>query len=271
MDFTLTLPPYLNVLLKLHDKDKQQPDNLCGPYWVALLLRAYGQLSVSAVDVALAAATLLPSEGDPDCWLPPGATSLHGPGYDRIPTVPDLAICGTAITGLMRATDQLSQGRFCLLPLQTHDWAISLATLAHLCHTHPEWRIVPLLNVHTQYFWGSHPTPLQLLTYLQGGSLQLPADWSVGHFALLAGHLQCHGQTLYAILDTYPHFGWQGLHWQPTEALATSLQRPDLLTDGGIALFLETEVRSQLIPCLENAKFYLEPWDNGTPDAIPAG
>ena len=267
MPFNLILLPYLNAVLPLHEQAGQQLDNLCGPYWVALLLQAYGQGSVSAVDVALAASTVLPSHGDPKSWLPPGAISCLGTGYDRIPTVPDLDACGTSITGLMRATEQLSRGRFCLLPLQSNDWIVGLASLVDLCQTHPEWQAVPLLNVHTSYCWGSHLTPLQLLTYLQGELLTPPsADWSVGHFALLAGHLRGPGRSLYAVLDTYPHCGWQGLHWQPPGAVARSLQRLDLPTQGGVALFVTAAARSQLIPHLEQAAFRITPWDNGTPD-----
>ena len=269
MNFHLTLFPYLDVLLRCHEKARQQPDNLCGPYWIALLLQAYGQLEVSAVDVALAASTILPSQGDPKNWLPPGAISLLGDGYDRIPTVSDLAACGTSIMGLMRATEQLSRGRFCLLPLQTADWAAGVVSLFHLCQTHPDWQAVPLLNVHTGYFWGSQLTPLQLLAYLQTGQLTPPpADWSVGHFALITGQLQGDRHSLYAVLDTYPHFGWQGLHLQPSDALANSLQRPDLPTQGGIALFIETAVRSRVTASLKQAKFHLAHWDNGTPDRV---
>ncbi|MEM9120709.1 MAG: hypothetical protein AAGD09_22920 [Cyanobacteria bacterium P01_F01_bin.56] len=269
MNFHLTLLPHVEALLRCHEKAGQQPDNLCGPYWVALLLQAYAQLPVSAIAMALAASTILPSQGDPESWLPPGATSRLGDGYERIPTVADLAVCGTAIRGLMRATEQLSQGRFCLLPLQSEDWAAGAISLFHLCQTHPEWQAVPLLNVHTGYFWGSQLTPLQLLAYLQTGQLTPPpADWSVGHFALLVGQLQGDRHALYAVLDTYPHLGWQGLHLQPPDALANALQRPDLPTQGGMALFVATAVRSRVTASLKQAKFRLEPWDNGTPDGV---
>lgn len=268
MPLNFALFPYFEALLPLYARAGQQPDNLCGPYWVALLLQAYGQLSVSAVEVSLAASTVLPSQGNSASWLPTGATSCLPPGYDRIPTIPDLTICGTAITGLIHATDQLSQGSFSLIPLQIDDWATGLATLVDLCQNHPAWQAVPLLNIHTRYLWGSQLTPLQVLTYLQAGQLTPTpaADWQVGHFALLAGQLQSNGHTLYAVLDTYPHFGWQGLHLQPPEALARSLQRPDLSTEGGIALFVEAGVRSQVIPLLETAGFRIATWDNGTPD-----
>ncbi|MEM0981447.1 MAG: hypothetical protein AAGH78_14370 [Cyanobacteria bacterium P01_H01_bin.58] len=269
MHSKLSIFSYLSPLLRLHAKVGQQPDNLCGPYWIALLLQAYGKLSTSAVEVSLEASTLLPSQGEPTDWLPTGATSCLGPGYDHIPMAADLTICGTSVTGLSRATEQLSQGNFCLIPLQTDDWLTGLAAIAELCQTHLEWQIIPLLNIHTRYLWGSQLTPLALFTYLQTGQLTSPpvADWSVGHFALLIGQLQSEGNTLYGVLDTYPHFGWNGLHLQPPLALAQALQRPDSEADGGIALFAATKTRSHLIRLLENSGFRIAPWDNGTPDA----
>ena len=159
MQLNLTLFSYVQPLLQVHEQDNQQPDNLCGPYWVALLLQAYGNLAISTVDVALKASTILPNHGDPTNWIPPKATSLLGPGYDRIPTISDIDACGTSILGLMQATEQLSQGRFCLIPLQTSNWLNALETLWHLCQTHPDWQIVPLLNPHTSYFLGLNPHP----------------------------------------------------------------------------------------------------------------
>ncbi|MEO1095795.1 MAG: hypothetical protein AAFX01_12945 [Cyanobacteria bacterium J06638_28] len=268
MHSKLSIFPYLRPLLSLHEKVGQQPDNLCGPYWIALLLQAYGKLSTSAVDVSLKASTLLPNQGNPTDWLPAGAMSCIGPGYDRIPTNADLTLCGTSATGLIRATEQLSQGRFCLIPLQTDDWVTGLAAIAQLCQTHPKWQVVPLLNIHTRYLWGSQLTPLALFTYLQTGQLTPPpADWSVGHFALLVGQLQNESNILYGVLDTYPHFGWSGLHLQPPLALAQSLQRPDSATAGGVALFVATDARSHLIPLIEKSGCRVAPWDNGTPDS----
>ena len=293
MQLNLTLFPHLESLLNLHEKTGQQPDNLCGPYWVSLLLQAYGELSVTAVDVALAAATVLPSQGNPADWLPPGATSRQGPNYDRIPTSPDIDACGTSITGLIRATEKLSQDRFCLVPLQATNWIDGLRVIWDLCYTHPDWQAVPLLNPNTRYFWGSQLTPVELATYLQTGQLSSPpADWNVGHFALLVGQLRGgvnrsvlggvneisgdaslaplpvangNAPVLYAVLDTYPHFGWNGLHLQPPTALAPSLQRSHQSTQGGIALFVATEVRPHLIASIENAGLQIAPWDNGSP------
>ena len=297
MQLNLKLFPHLNSLLHRHEKAGQQPDNLCGPYWVSLLLKAYGGLSVSAVEVALSASTILPSQGEPADWLPTGATSCHGPNYDRIPTSSNLDACGTSAVGLIHATEKLSQGDFCLVSLQAANWLDGLAAACELCQTHPDWQAVPILNVYTSYLWSFHLPPLTLFTYLQTGELSPPlADWKVGHFSLLAGQLRkdvkrsvssglgdvpgdaepaplqgdvpCsdgNGYTLYAVLDTYPHFGWNGLHFQPPENLAQSLQRPNQTTQGGIALFVSTEVRPHLIAAAEKFGFQIATWDNGTP------
>ncbi|MEL7521456.1 MAG: hypothetical protein AAGJ80_07540, partial [Cyanobacteria bacterium J06553_1] len=153
MNLTLNFLPSTHSLLQKHERAGQQPDNLCGPYWVSLLLQLYGQLPLSAVEVARAASTILPSQGNPSDWLPPGATSRTGEGYSTIPTVPNIDECGTAVDGLIQATERLSQGHFCLLPLQTEDRETGLDTLVQLCHDYPDWDTVPLLNVHTSYFW----------------------------------------------------------------------------------------------------------------------
>lgn len=269
MHLNLSLLPYLEPLLRVHKEFNQQPDNLCGPYWVSLLLQAYGGVSVSAVEVAIAASTVLPSVGNSTDWLPPAATSLQGSGYERIPTMSDADACGTAITGLIHATEQLSQGRFCLVPLQAEHWEDGLATVWALCQTHPDWRAIPLLNPHTSYFWGSNLTLQDLFSYLQTGQLSPPpADWRVGHFALLVGQLQRAQSSLYALQDTYPHFGWHGLHLQPPTAVAQSLHRPYQTTQGGIALFIATEFRSAVEQFMMQQGLQIKPWDNGTPIAV---
>lgn len=266
----ITYLPYLDQLRQRHHLAGQQPDNLCGPYWVALLLQAFGDLPVSAVDVALAAATVVPSQGNPRDWLPPGATSRLGTNYDRIPTTADVHCSGTAIDGLIQATASLSAGHFCLVPLQTQAWETDLPTLWQLCQNHTEGPIVPLLNCHTSYLWGSRPSQTHVKAYLDGTPIHpSPPDWDVGHFALLAGYLQGNVNALYVVLDTYPHFGWGGLHLQPPDALCHSLVRPDHPTTGGIALFMATAVRSHLQPQLTDSGFQISPWDNGSPMPAP--
>ena len=266
MPIILDLFPYLEPLFKLHQHNNQQPDNLCGPYWISLLLDAYGQITVSAVDVAIAASTILPNHGDSSCWLPPNTRSLQGIGYEQISTSSELTICGTAITGLIHATQTLSQGKFCLIPLQTSNWQDGLSTLSKLCHLYPSWQAIPLLNPHTSYLWGTTPSPLTILSHLQSKqNLTPPTDWSVGHFNLLIGGLQQNDHTLYTLLDTYPQFGWQGMHLQPPSALGQSLHRPQHETQGGLALFVSAEFRAEIERVVTENGFSVSAWDNGSP------
>ncbi|MEA5465841.1 DUF6885 family protein [Leptothoe sp. PORK10 BA2] len=268
---SFTLLPYLDPLLRVHQGNNQQPDNLCGPYWISLLLQAYGGLTVTAVEVAIAASTTLPNQGNPREWLPPNAHSLQGPHYDQIPTQADPSSCGTAITGLIHATQTLSQEKFCLIPLQLSPpqlstWQDGLSTLWSLCHGYPTWQAIPLLNSHTSYFWGTNPTPHTLISYLQSKPISSPTtDWSVGHFNLLIGAVQQNANTLYTLLDTYPQFGWQGLHFQPPDALSQSLHRPQQTTQGGLALFLRAEFRSDVEQVVSQNGFKISGWDNGSP------
>ncbi|MEL6553786.1 MAG: hypothetical protein AAFQ63_10055 [Cyanobacteria bacterium J06621_11] len=274
MKLALDFLPEMQALLLKHEQAGQQPDNLCGPYWVSLLLQAYGKFSLSAVEVAKAASTILPSRGNPSDWLPSGATSLLGEGYSSIPTIPNIDECGTSVNGLIQATERLSHGRFCLLPLQTEDWELGLHTLVQVCHDcsdgEPDWVMAPLLNIHTSYFWHSQLSPWEIVQFLQFGKEPFASpDWCVGHFAALIGHLQGQAQTLYAVLDTYPQFGWNGLHLQPSDAIAQSLLRPAQSTQGGILIFTQAKHKSQLQQLLMQQGFQMASWDNGTPFCPP--
>ena len=262
----ITFLSYLEQLRKLHWHAGQQPDNLCGPYWVALLLNTFGGLSVSAVEVAISASTVVPSQGNPAEWLPPGAASRLGKGYERIPATTDIDASGTSIAGLIRATETLSEECFCLVPVQTSDWETGLQTIWELCQSHPEWQMVPLLNAHTSYLWGSRPSHSDLQSYLDGHPIvPSPPDWGVGHFALMVGRLQGEAKNLYAVLDTYPHFGWDGLHLQPPSAIAQSLLRLNHSFEGGVAVFVAQEARSQVESRLTDLGFTIAPWNNGSP------
>jgi len=270
MTLTLDFLSDMDTLLAVYEKAGQQPDNLCGPYWVAMLLKAYGGFSESVVDVAKAASTILPSHGHPSDWLPTGATSRMGEGYDTIPTVSDVNQCGTSVDGLIQAAETLSQGEFCLLPLQTEDWKVGLDRLVQIGHAHLDWGMVPLLNVHTNYFWSSRLSPFDVVQFLQTGTQPSTSpDWSVGHFAVLVGHMQGTSHRLYAVLDTYPQFGWNGLHLQSPEAIAQSLLRPQQSTQGGILLFINSKDKSQVQEVMVQHGFRIASWDNGTPFCPP--
>ena len=129
---------------------------------------------------------------------------------------------------------------------------------------------MPVLNSHTSYFWGANLAPAELFSYLNTGKITPPAaDWSVGHFALLGGWVSGKAARLFAIFDTYPQLGWQGLHLQPSGAIAQSLKRPQHTSDGGIALFVSAELRSKVEQAVTEIGFEVATWDNGTP--VPEG
>src|SRR5262245_38880091 len=71
---SIRLLPGASRVNHAHRLAGQQPDNLCGPYWVAVLLQAYDQAAFKAEDVALLAKSVLPV-GDSGLWLPQGASS----------------------------------------------------------------------------------------------------------------------------------------------------------------------------------------------------
>ncbi len=99
-----------------------QPDNLCGPYWVATLLRSVGVdeaggRPVSPELAAIASRTLVPKGGDPADWLPRGETSRADYAFP-LPLAPDEASSGTSVPGLVAAVEDLSDGEYRLLPVR---------------------------------------------------------------------------------------------------------------------------------------------------------
>jgi hypothetical protein len=59
-------------VMESHQLAGQQPDNLCGPYWVSTLLKAYGVSDLDPARLGQLAGSVLPSGDDPQKWVPPG-------------------------------------------------------------------------------------------------------------------------------------------------------------------------------------------------------
>src|SRR5215210_6215894 len=98
----------------LHERAIPQKDQLCGPFWGALILSASGH-AASQEEVALRAGTTL-AGGDPAGWLPPGAS----PRTDyaaTIPVAPEGASAGTSATGVARGIEELSGGALAVVPV----------------------------------------------------------------------------------------------------------------------------------------------------------
>lgn len=243
--------------------DPQQPDNLCGPYWGALLLRVQGLSEMSADYLAALAGSVLPV-GDPASWVPPGASSLQN--Y-RLP-LPEAARPeqgGTAVPGLVAAVAQASEGRYSLVPLRAAWSAGWLESLVALCQANPDWQAVPLCNIRTGPLWGSHPPLSQVIAYLSGEAVAAPpADWDVGHFVSLAGVVEGPSRSLLLVRDTYPVLGWDGYHLQPASALASALVREDG-NEGGVLLFVASKLKAAVAQQAQALGFEIAVWDNGTP------
>ena len=265
-DFAVRFLPGFLPVMQVHRQAGQQPDNLCGPYWVSILLRSQG-FDVTPEAVAQRAGTVLPT-GDPATWLPTGAASRQGYSLP-LPSTACLSQAGTSTQGLIAAVSQLTAGTLSLLPLQTR-WTIDrIEALLQLCQA---WQAVPLCNIRTSPLWGAGLAVSDAIAYLNGQAIEPPeADWNVGHFLTLAGTVQGAKQdtvqgirTLILVCDTYPHFGWQGYHLQPAEAIAQALNRDDG-TGGGVLLLIRSEQQAEISQQAKAIGLAIEVWDNGSP------
>src|SRR5215210_7243033 len=247
----------------LHERAMPQKDQLCGAFWGALTLSAFGH-AASQEEVALLAGTTL-ADGDPAAWLPPGAS----PRVDyeaTIPTAPDGASAGTSATGVARGIEELSGGALAVVPVAgpwSSDTVVSLVEIA--AAQAPECALN--VNLRTGHLWGSRPPARLLLDCLLGRPVEVPPpDWDCGHFLTIAACVSGPGGALLVLRDTYPQLGWDGYHLQPTEAVAAAMERGDG-HEGGVLCASEAPVAEALAGRLDEAGFWLRHWDNGSPDA----
>ena len=262
-DFSVQLLPGMAQLANAHRLAGQQHDNLCGPYWVAMLLRSRGFHQLTPERVAQVAGSVLPT-GDPTTWLPKNAKSRQDYGL-ALPVAIGLGDAGTSAQGLMTAVMQLSEGTYTLVPMQAEWSAAWVITILDLCRSNPDWQAVPLCNIRTEHLWGSSLAVREAIAYLHGETIEPPAaDWNVGHFLALAGTVQGQARSLLLTCDTYPSFGWQGYHLQPADAIAQALNRGDG-NGGGILLFIATQDKTQVEQQAKEKGFAIDVWDNGSP------
>ncbi len=244
----------------LHERTMPQKDQLCGAFWGALTLSAFGH-AASQEEVALQAGTTL-AEGDPASWLPPDA-SPRADYEATIPTAPDGASAGTSATGVAGSIEELSGGALAVVPVAgpwSSDTVVSLVEIT--AAEAPE--CVLIANLRTGHLWGSRPPASLLLDYLLGRPVETqPPDWDCGHFLTIAACVGGPGGALVIIRDTYPQLGWNGYHLQPAAAVAAALARGDGL-EGGV--LCSCEAPESLTVRLGKAGFELRHWDNGSPD-----
>lgn len=254
-------PPDLALL---HKRALPQKDQLCGPFWGALALTAFGHPTGTEA-VAQRAGTVL-AEGDPAGWLPPGAsprTDYAAP----LPTTADEARAGTSATGLARAVEELCDGDLSVVPVGGPWTAETVAHFVEAASSAPGCVLVA--NGRTGRLWGSRPDPALLLDHLLGGADGAPApDWDAGHFLQVLAVVRGPGGALVALRDTYPTLGWGGHHLQPAEAVAAALERGDG-AEGGVLCVCAASAAGTMRGRFERAGFTLRHWNNGTPDGEP--
>jgi hypothetical protein len=262
----LTLLQGARALLALHARELPQRDDLCGAFCGALALAAAGIESSDSEPldqdaVAIAAGSIVSAIADV-ASLPAGEQGRRDYRLS-IPLIEGSSVSGTTAAGVVRAVEELSEGRLAAIPY-TGPW--TPATLDGLFDVllsleHP---VTPVCNFATHHLWGGNPAPHQLLDYLLDGSLAgPPPDWQVGHFACLIGRVRGPGGSLYGVADTYPSLGNRGVHLQPAERLAAALERRDMPAGGMIVVADASEAPA--VRALAGALGLVEGiWDNGT-------
>lgn len=259
---SIQLLPSTLALSQEHQRAGQQPDNLCGPYWVGVLLRRSG-IEVMVEQIAQVAGSVLPV-GQPQTWLPRGAQSRQDYCLP-IPMTDRMRDAGTSAHGLVQAVTELSNQTYCLIPLQTQWSADRLTALIDLCQAHPDWDAVLLANLKTGHLWGSGLPVSDAIAYLHGQPITPPAaDWDVGHFLALVGMVTGAVNSLVLVCDTYPLLGWQGYHLQSAEAIANALNRGDGM-EGGVLVCVATTYRAQVEEAAIAQGLQIRIWDNGSP------
>jgi hypothetical protein len=261
-----TLLPGARALLARHARELPQRDDLCGAFCASLALRAAGieRHDGEPMDqdaVALAAGSVVSRYVDRSI-LPHG--ELGRRDYRAtLPLVDDGELSGTTSAGLVEAVEELSGARLAAVPY-TGPWTVqTLGGLFDVAASleHPAALVA---NIATRHLWGSRAGLSELLGYLYEGDEQGPRpDWDVGHFVCVTARVRGPGGSLYALADTYPSLGSQGVHMQPQERLAAALRRPEKPSGGMIVIVSAADasaVRSgaDALGLLEGA------WDNGT-------
>lgn len=262
----MTLLPGTQELLALQARELPQRDDLCGAFCGALALHAAGieEFGGEAIDqdaVALAAGTVVSAMRDAGN-LPLGERGRRDYRLSP-PLIDDAAVSGTTAGGLARAVEQLSGGALAALPY-TGPWNTSaLAGLFDLA-AGLERAVTFVANLATGPLWGAGARAGQLLAYLfDGEQAGPPSDWEVGHFVCVIGRVRGPRGSLYAVADTYPSLGSDGVHLQPQEHLAIALQRPGM-APGGLIVVASVEDAAAVRSHAGALGLNEGAWDNGT-------
>lgn len=258
----LTLLGGAHALLAAHARELPQRDDQCGAFCGSLALEAAGIEGVDQDDVARAAGTLVSRV--PDLAALPDGEQGRRDYRLAPPLIDDSSVSGTNCAGVVRALEQLSDGRVVPIPLERPWSAATLDGLFDLLAA-LERPVSLIANVATRELWGSRAWVDQLLAYLMAGVDDgPPPDWDVGHFVGVVGRVGGPGGSLYVVLDTYASLGHHGVHLQPRERLARALAREGMAPGGAIVVAAAED--ADAVRTGASALGLLERvWDNGTP------
>jgi hypothetical protein len=262
--FELTLLPGARELLALHARELPQRDDLCGAFCGALALRAGGMdlHSGEPLDqdaVAVAAGSVIASVHGS---LPSGETGRRDYRL-LLPVIEDSALSGTTAAGVQRALEELSGGSMRALPF-AGPWSPTALDGLFTLAAGNERPVTLIANLATHHLWGSRPSAAELLDYLCDGRLEGPApDWDVGHFVCVVGRVEGPAGNLYALADTYPSLGEQGVHLQPRERLVAAVERRDMPAGGILAVVSAGDV-ARTREGASTLGLREAIWDNGT-------
>lgn len=260
------LLPGSRALLDYHAAELPQRDDLCGAFCGALALNAAGVVEAHGEPtdqdaVAIAAGSIVSTTRDP-------ATLPGGGGGRRdyrlpIPTIDDPDISGTTAEGVARAIDRLGAGSVTAIPYSGPWTSTTLDGLFDAAAGLSE-PVTLIANLATHHLWGGAATPAQLLAHLFEGALDgPPPDWDVGHFSCVTASTDGPGGRLYAVADTYPALGGNGVHLQPSARLAAAIARVDKPA-GGVLAVVSLGEAERLREAASALGLREGLWDNGT-------
>lgn len=260
------LLPGAAALLAYHARELPQRDDLCGAFCGALALNAAGiggteQDPIDQDAVGIAAGSIVSGARDPDTL--PGEETGRRDYRLAIPTIEDSEISGTTADGVVAALRAIGAGAVEVIPWSGPWTSERLDGVFGLAAELRE-PVTLIANLATHHLWGGHPAPTQLLDYLLLGKDDGPSpDWDVGHFVCVVARTSGPGGNLYAVADTYPALGGNGVHLQPRERLALAIDRPDKPAGGLIAVVAASEA-DRLRTGAAELGLREGLWDNGT-------
>jgi hypothetical protein len=260
------LLPGAAALLAYHARELPQRDDLCGAFCGALALNAAGidgtkEEPVDQDAVGIAAGSIVSGARDPDTL--PGEETGRRDYRLAIPTIEDSEISGTTADGVVAAVREIGAGTVEVIPWSGPWTAERLDGVFELAAGLGE-PVTLIANLATRHLWGGRPSPAQLLGYLLEGKDDGPApDWDVGHFVCVVARTSGPGGNIYAVADTYPALGNNGVHLQPRERLALAIDRPDKPSGGLIAVVAASEA-DHLRTGAAALGLREGLWDNGT-------